>query len=91
MTTTTTFGVDGMTCGHCVSAVTSELSALPGVADVVDPADRRRLVDRLRHLRRAPVRRRGPRGRRRGRIRGDAAAVACCDHRRTPSTSRSRA
>lgn len=33
-TTTTTFGVDGMTCGHCVSAVTSELSALPGVSDV---------------------------------------------------------
>jgi copper chaperone CopZ len=32
---TTTFGVDGMTCGHCVSAVTSELSALPGVQDVV--------------------------------------------------------
>ena len=24
-----------MTCGHCVSAVTSELSALPGVRDVV--------------------------------------------------------
>ena len=34
MSTTTTFGVDGMTCGHCVSAVTSELSALPGVQDV---------------------------------------------------------
>ena len=32
---TTTFGVDGMTCGHCVAAVTSELSALPGVQDVV--------------------------------------------------------
>ncbi|WP_028049507.1 heavy-metal-associated domain-containing protein [Cellulomonas sp. URHD0024] len=31
----TTFGVDGMTCAHCVSAVTSELSALPGVHDVV--------------------------------------------------------
>jgi copper chaperone CopZ len=35
MTSTTTFGVDGMTCGHCVSAVTSELSALLGVHDVV--------------------------------------------------------
>ncbi|MET0788737.1 MAG: heavy-metal-associated domain-containing protein [Cellulomonas sp.] len=34
MSTTTTFGVDGMTCGHCVAAVTSELSALPGVQDV---------------------------------------------------------
>ncbi|KQY46535.1 heavy-metal-associated domain-containing protein [Cellulomonas sp. Root137] len=33
-TLTTTFGVDGMTCGHCVSAVTSELSALPSVKDV---------------------------------------------------------
>ncbi|KRD43686.1 heavy metal transporter [Cellulomonas sp. Root930] len=33
-TLTTTFGVDGMTCGHCVSAVTSELSALPNVKDV---------------------------------------------------------
>ena len=31
---TTTFGVDGMTCGHCVSAVTTELSAVPGVKDV---------------------------------------------------------
>ncbi len=34
MSTTTTFGVDGMTCGHCVSAVSSELSTLPGVQDV---------------------------------------------------------
>ena len=34
MSQTTTFGVDGMTCGHCVSAVTSELQALPGVTDV---------------------------------------------------------
>ena len=34
MSTTQTFGVDGMTCGHCVSAVTSELSALPSVTDV---------------------------------------------------------
>ena len=33
-TQTTTFGVDGMTCGYCVAAVTSELSALPGVDDV---------------------------------------------------------
>jgi len=31
---TTTFTVDGMTCGHCVHAVTTELSALPGVHDV---------------------------------------------------------
>jgi copper chaperone CopZ len=31
---TTTYLVAGMTCGHCVSAVTAELSALPGVTDV---------------------------------------------------------
>lgn len=31
---TTTFRVDGMTCGHCVRAVTEELTALPGVTDV---------------------------------------------------------
>ena len=27
----TTYRVDGMTCGHCVSAVTEELTALAGV------------------------------------------------------------
>jgi len=32
--TTTTLHVTGMTCGHCVQAVTSELSALEGVRDV---------------------------------------------------------
>ena len=31
---TTTFTVKGMTCEHCVAAVTQELSALPGVAHV---------------------------------------------------------
>ncbi len=34
MSTTTTYQVTGMTCGHCVSAVTDEVSALPGVEDV---------------------------------------------------------
>jgi copper chaperone len=34
MTATTTLQVAGMTCGHCVSAVTEELTALPGVTDV---------------------------------------------------------
>ena len=34
MTTTTTYAVAGMTCGHCVSAVTEELTRLPGVRDV---------------------------------------------------------
>ena len=32
--TTTAYTVTGMTCGHCVSAVTTELTALPGVTDV---------------------------------------------------------
>jgi len=32
--TTTTYAVTGMTCGHCVGAVTEEIKALPGVTDV---------------------------------------------------------
>ena len=32
--TTNTYAVTGMTCGHCASAVTSELQALDGVTDV---------------------------------------------------------
>lgn len=31
---TSTWQVDGMTCGHCVGAVTEELTELPGVTDV---------------------------------------------------------
>ncbi len=31
---TTTYKVTGMTCGHCVSAVTSELTSLGGVTKV---------------------------------------------------------
>jgi len=31
---TTTFRVDGMTCGHCVHAVTSEIGKLAGVQTV---------------------------------------------------------
>ena len=34
MSTTSTYAVAGMTCGHCVSAVTEEISALPGVTNV---------------------------------------------------------
>jgi copper chaperone len=34
MSTTTTVLVSGMTCGHCVKAVTEELRALDGVQDV---------------------------------------------------------
>jgi copper chaperone CopZ len=38
--TSQTFAVKGMTCGHCVQAVTAELSKLPGVTGVrVDLAD----------------------------------------------------
>lgn len=33
-TTTADYRVTGMTCGHCVSAVTAELTALPGVTGV---------------------------------------------------------
>ena len=31
---TQTFAVTGLTCGHCVGAITSELSVLAGVTDV---------------------------------------------------------
>jgi copper chaperone CopZ len=34
MSVSTTYQVAGMTCGHCVQAVTAELTALPGVHDV---------------------------------------------------------
>jgi len=32
--TTTSYPVTGMTCGHCASAVTEELTALDGVTEV---------------------------------------------------------
>ncbi|RKN23908.1 copper chaperone [Micromonospora musae] len=31
---TTTYQVQGMTCGHCVSAVSAEVGAVAGVSDV---------------------------------------------------------
>ena len=34
MSVTTTYTVTGMTCEHCVNAVTGEIVALPGVDDV---------------------------------------------------------
>ncbi len=38
--TTTTYRVTGMTCDHCVRAVTTELVLLPGVRSVdIDLAD----------------------------------------------------
>jgi copper chaperone CopZ len=32
--TTTTYTIKGMTCGHCVSAVSAEIGQLAGVRDV---------------------------------------------------------
>jgi copper chaperone len=32
--TTSTYAVDGLTCGHCVSAVAGELTSLDGVTNV---------------------------------------------------------
>ena len=34
MSTTSTWTVTGMTCGHCVASVTEELQEVPGVEDV---------------------------------------------------------
>jgi copper chaperone len=34
MSVRSSYTVTGMTCDHCVSAVTSEVSALPGVREV---------------------------------------------------------
>ena len=31
---TRTYTVEGMTCGHCVNAVTGEVTKVPGVTDV---------------------------------------------------------
>lgn len=31
---TTTYQVQGMTCGHCVNSVSTEVGAIPGVKDV---------------------------------------------------------
>jgi len=46
MSTTTTYTVDGMTCGHCVAAVTEELAKLDGVSHVdVDLASGRVTID----------------------------------------------
>nr|WP_294692730.1 heavy metal-associated domain-containing protein [uncultured Friedmanniella sp.] len=34
MSSTSTYTVAGMTCGHCVSSVTEEVTKIPGVTDV---------------------------------------------------------
>lgn len=38
------FVVEGMTCGHCVQAVTTEVRGVPGVSEVVVELDGGRLV-----------------------------------------------
>ena len=48
---TSTWTVTGMTCGHCVSSVTEEVSELPGVSDVaVDLASGRLTLTADREL-----------------------------------------
>jgi copper chaperone len=44
MTTTATWTVTGMTCGHCVASVTEEVSEVPGVTDVAVDLDSGRLT-----------------------------------------------
>ena len=39
MTTTTTYIAPGMTCSHCETAVTAELSRVPGVSAVAVDLD----------------------------------------------------
>ena len=34
MSTTTAYGVDGMTCGHCVASVTEEIGLVAGAENV---------------------------------------------------------
>ncbi|MFD8478365.1 heavy-metal-associated domain-containing protein [Kitasatospora sp. NPDC059673] len=35
MSITTAFTIEGMSCGHCERTVTAELTALPGITDVI--------------------------------------------------------
>lgn len=44
MTTTATYTVTGMTCGHCESAVREEVGAVPGVVAVDVSASTGRLA-----------------------------------------------
>jgi len=56
MSTTTTLHVVGMTCGHCVQAVTTELGKLAGVTNVdVDLAGGTAVVESAAPLDRAEV------------------------------------
>lgn len=51
MSTTTTYAVTGMTCGHCEGSVRAEVSRLPGVERV----DVSAAAGRLRVTSRAPI------------------------------------
>ncbi len=52
----TTYQVEGMTCGHCIAAVTTEVKSVPGVSDVsVDITTGRVIVTSTRPLERAEV------------------------------------
>jgi copper chaperone len=42
--TTSTYTVSGMTCGHCVSSVTEEVTEVPGVTEVQVELDSGRLT-----------------------------------------------
>ena len=44
MSATANYTVQGMTCGHCVAAVTDEVSKLPGVTHVDVDLDSGRLT-----------------------------------------------
>ena len=44
MSTTTTYTVTGMTCGHCAAAVTEEVTAIAGVEDVRVDVDSGKVV-----------------------------------------------
>lgn len=44
MSTTSTYTVTGMTCGHCVMSVTEEVTEVPGVTDVDVDLDSGRLT-----------------------------------------------
>lgn len=44
MSVTNQFVVSGMTCQHCVTSVTEEVSALPGVTEVAIDLDSGQLV-----------------------------------------------
>ena len=41
-----TYVVDGMTCGHCVAAVSSEVGSVPGVTQVDVDLDTKQVVVR---------------------------------------------